>query len=72
MSPESAAATAILGTFATAEDILGADVTKLAEIHEPDVYPADDSMIIKPLPEEEAKQVEVIKGPNIKFLPIPE
>ena len=29
-------------------------------------------MIIKPIPEEEAKQVEVIKGPNIKFLPIPE
>ncbi len=72
VSPESAAATAILGTFATAEDILGADVTKLAEIHEPDVYPVDDSTIIKPLPEEEAKQVEVIKGPNIKFLPIPE
>ena len=72
VSPESAAAIAILGTFATAEDILGADVAKLAEIHEPDVYPVDDSMIIKPLPEEEAKQVEVIKGPNIKFLPIPE
>ncbi len=72
VSPESAAATAILGTFATAEDILGADVAKLAEIHEPDVYPVDDSMIIKLLPEEEAKQVEVIKGPNIKFLPIPE
>ncbi len=26
-----------------------ADVAKLAEIHEPDVYPVDDSMIIKPL-----------------------
>lgn len=72
VSPESAAATAILGTFATAEDILGVDVAKLAEIHEPDVYPLDDSMIIKPLPEEEAKKVEVVKGPNIKFLPIPE
>ena len=71
VSPESAAATAILGTFATAEDILGADVAKLAKIHELDVYPVDDSMIIKPLPEEEAKQVEVIKGPDIKFLPIP-
>ena len=72
VSPESAAATAILGTFATAEDILGEDVAKLAEIHEPEVYPVDDSMIIKPLPEEEAKKVEVVKGPNIKFLPIPE
>ena len=72
VSPESAAATAILGTFATAEDILGEDVSKLAEIHEPEVYPVDDSMIIKPLPEEEAKKVEVVKGPNIKFLPVPE
>lgn len=72
VSPESAAATAILGTFATAEDILGADVAKLAEIHEPETYPVDDSMIIKPLPEEEAKKVEIVKGPNIKFLPIPE
>ncbi len=72
VSPESAAATAILGTFATAEDILGADVAKLADIHEPETYPVDDSMIIKPLPEEEAKKVEIVKGPNIKFLPIPE
>ena len=72
VSPESAAATAILGTFATAEDILGEDVAKLAEIHEPEVYPVDDSMIIKPLPEEEAKKVEVVKGPNIIFLPVPE
>mgnify|MGYP000111140225 FL=1 len=72
VSPESAAATAILGTFATAEDILGEDVAKLAEIHEPEVYPVDDSMIIKPLPEEDAKKVEVVKGPNIKFLPVPE
>ena len=72
VSPESAAATAILGTFATAEDILGEDVAKLAEIHEPEVYPVDDSMIIKPLPEEDVKKVEVVKGPNIKFLPVPE
>ena len=72
VSPESAAATGILGTFATAEDILGEDVAKLAEIHEPEVYPVDDSMIIKPLSEEEAKKVEVVKGPNIKFLPVPE
>lgn len=72
VSPESAAATAILGTFATAEDIQGEDVAKLAEIHEPEVYPVDDSMIIKPLPEEDAKKVEVVKGPNIKFLPVPE
>ena len=72
VSPESAAATAILGTFATAEDILGDDVKKLAEIHEPEVYPVDDSMIIEPLPEEEAQKVEIVRGPNIQPLPVPE
>ena len=38
VSPESAAATAVMGTFASAEDILGADVAKLAGIREPEVY----------------------------------
>ncbi len=72
VSPESAAATAIVGTFATAEDIMGDDVKKLGEIKEPDQYIVDDSMIIPPLSEEEAKKVEIVRGPNIKFLPIPE
>ena len=72
VSPESAAATAIMGTFASAEDVMGEDVKELAKIIEPDEYLIDDSMIIKPLPIEEAKKVEIVKGPNIKFLPIPE
>ena len=72
VSPESAAATAIMGTFATAEDVMGEDVKELAKITEPEEYLIDDSMIIKPLPLEEAKKVELLKGPNIKFLPIPE
>ena len=72
VSPESAAATAIKGTFASAEEILGADIEKLGEIHEPDEYFVDDSMMIKPLPEEEAEKVEIVRGPNIKPLPVPE
>ncbi len=72
VSPESAAATAIMGTFATAEEVMGDEVKELAKITEPEEYLIDDSMIIKPLPLEEAKKVELIKGPNIKFLPIPE
>lgn len=72
VSPESAAATVIMGTFATAEDVMGEDVKELAKITEPEEYLIDDSMIIKPLPLEEAKKVELLKGPNIKFLPIPE
>ena len=72
VSPESAAATAIKGTFASAEEIMGDEITKLAEIHEPEVYEVDDSMIIKPLEPEEAQKVEIVRGPNIKFLPVPD
>lgn len=72
VSPESAAATAILGTFATAEDVLGENVKELANIHEPDAYIVDDSMLIPPLPPEEAEKVEITRGPNIKFLPVPD
>ncbi|MCD8371664.1 MAG: aconitate hydratase [Clostridiales bacterium] len=72
VSPESAAATAIKGTFASAEEILGDELSILADIHEPEEMPVDDSMIVQPLPEEEAKQVEIVRGPNIQPLPIPE
>ena len=72
VSPESAAATAICGTFATAEDVLGENVKELANIHEPDAYIVDDSMLIPPLPPEEAEKVEITRGPNIKFLPVPD
>lgn len=72
VSPESAAATAIMGTFASAEEILGEDVAKLFEVQEPERYPVDDSMIIRPLPFEEAQKVEVVRGPNIQPLPVPD
>ncbi|MBS6955788.1 MAG: aconitate hydratase [Enterocloster asparagiformis] len=72
VNPESAAATAIMGTFATAEEILGEDIVKLAAIQEPEEYPVDDSMIVKPLPLEEAKEVEIVRGPNIQPLPVPD
>ncbi len=72
VSPESAAATAILGTFASAEEILGEDIVKLTDIHEPETYIVDDSMLIPPLPAEEAAKIEIIRGPNIKYLPVPD
>ncbi|HAT02676.1 MAG TPA: aconitate hydratase [Oribacterium sp.] len=73
VSPESAAATAIKGTFAAAEDVMEPEeLAKLSEIHEPEHYFVDDAMLIKPLSEEEAEKVEVIKGPNINSLPVPE
>ena len=72
VSPESAAATAILGTFATAEDVMGERVVVLNSITEPDHYIVDDSMLIAPLSPEEAEKVEITRGPNIKFLPVPD
>ena len=72
VSPESAAATAIVGTFASAEEILGSDLSILTEVKEPDEFPVDDSMIIEPLLEEEAKKVEIVRGPNIQPLPVPD
>lgn len=71
VSPESAAATAITGTFSTAEEILGEEITVLLKVEEPEQYFIDDSMLIKPLSEEEAKKVEILRGPNIKPLPVP-
>ena len=70
-SPETAAAIAIKGTFATADEILGADTALLQTIKEPEAFPIDDSMLIQPLPAEEAAKVEIVRGPNIKPLPIP-
>lgn len=72
VSPESAAATAIMGTFATAKDILGDKLDILDTITEPETYMVNDNMIIPPLSEEEAKKVEIVRGPNIKFLPVPD
>lgn len=72
VSPESAAATAIAGTFATAEEILGKEIGILAEVKEPQEYTIDDGMLIKPLPQEDALEVPVVRGPNIKPLPVPD
>lgn len=72
VSPESAAATAIAGTFATAEDIMGEEIWKLGEVREPEEFGIDDGMLIKPLSEEEGVEVSVVRGPNIKPLPIPD
>lgn len=72
VSPETAAATAIAGTFAAAEDIMGAEIATLGDVHEPERYFIDDSMLLPPLSPEEAAKVEIVRGPNIKPLPLPE
>ena len=72
VSPESAAACAITGTFSTAEEILGESVRILETIREPEEYPIDDSQLIPPLPQEDAAKVEIIRGLGIAPLPVPD
>ena len=72
VSPESAAATAIAGVLTTAEEIMGQEVSVLGTVEAPERYPVDDSMIIRPLSPKEASKVEVVRGPDIAPLPVPD
>ncbi len=64
-SPETCAATALTGRITSPLD-LGAPTT----FAPPSRYPTNDTMIIAPLPAAEAAQIEIIRGPNIKTVPI--
>ena len=64
VSPETAAATAIKGVLTDPRDMGSAP-----EIKMPDRFVVNDNMIIPPLPPEQASNVEIIRGPNIKPLP---
>ena len=65
VSPETAAASAINGVF-TDPTTLG----KAPKIKIPDVFTINDNLIELPATEEEAKDVSVERGPNIKPIPI--
>lgn len=64
VSPETAAASALAGAL-TDPRTLGAEKT----IRTPDRFDVDDNMIIPPAPPEEAKNVKILRGPNIKGFP---
>ncbi|HOQ75646.1 MAG TPA: aconitate hydratase [Thermoclostridium sp.] len=64
VSPETAAATAINGYLTDPRDL-----GEAPKIMMPEKFQVNDNMIIKPLPEEEAREVEIVRGPNIKPLP---
>lgn len=67
VSPEVAAATAVKGVLATPDEVMD-DVSVLAGIHEPETYPINDNLFLPPAPEGNA--VEIVRGPNIKPLPV--
>ena len=83
VSPETAAASAIEGVFESAENIQYDDASykngtreSILEGHDERLSSEkilsaarDRAMIIEPLPLEEAKKVEILRGPNIKPCP---
>ena len=65
VSPEVAAASAISGVITDPRKLGAQPSIKL-----PSVYSMEDNMIIPPLKAELARNVEIIRGPNIKPLPL--
>ena len=64
VSPETAVASAIKGVITDPREL-----GEYPEIELPEKFILNDSLLIPPLPEEEAKKVEIIRGPNIVPLP---
>lgn len=64
VSPETAAASALTG-FLTNPQSLGSE----APIAPPEKFLINDNMVIAPASEENAKNVEILRGPNIKPFP---
>ncbi len=63
-SPETCVATALRGEITDPRD-LGMEH---ADVHEPDAYVLNDNMLLRP--PADAASVEIVRGPNIKPLPI--
>ncbi len=70
VSPETAAIGAITGVITDPVTVSSSIAANIASFRKPD--PAtihDDSMLIAPIPLEEAKKIEIVRGPNIKECP---
>jgi aconitate hydratase len=67
VSPEVAAASAVMGVMTDPRRLGKPPVIDL-----PEVYPVENNMILSPLPPDLAEKSEAIRGPNIKPLPLKE
>ncbi len=71
VSPETAVASAVRGVITDPREL-----GEYPEIRLPEKFILNDTLLVPPLPEEEARKVEIIRGPNIvplpKFDPLPE
>lgn len=64
VSPETAVASAIKGVITDPREL-----GEYPEVVLPEKFIINDTLLIPPLPEDEAKKVEIIRGPNIAPLP---
>jgi aconitate hydratase len=63
-SPEVAVAAALTGVITDPRDL-----GEYPKIEMPEKFFVNDNLILNPLPAEEARKVEIVRGPNIKPLP---
>ncbi len=64
VSPETAVASAVKGVITDPREL-----GEYPQIKLPEKFVINDSLLIPPLPEEEAQKVEILRGPNIVPLP---
>ncbi len=64
VSPETAVAAALNGVITDPTTL-----DPIAPVVMPEIFTVDDSAVLAPLPPEEAKTAEVLRGPNIKEFP---
>ena len=64
VSPEVAAASAIVGVFTDPRDL-----GDMPQFRLPEVFKINDNMIVPPVAESEMDSVEILRGPNIKPFP---
>ena len=65
VSPETAAASAILGRVASGRDLTAQLGMKPPSPRAPERFIVDDSMIVQPLPPADRARVAIVRGPNI-------